>query len=77
VKGEAVDTTTKRVFSVAETAEVLGLSRNSVYRLAQAGKIRTAKTGVRRVLLPREEIERLLRGSDEDEPQVRQQVVAA
>jgi len=57
-----VDTTTQQVLSVAESARVLGLSRNSIYRLAQAGKIRTAHTGVRRVLLPRAEIERVLRG---------------
>ena len=56
--------TDRQVLTVAESAQVLGLSRNSIYRLAQTGKIRTARTGVRRVLVPRVEVERILRSNE-------------
>jgi excisionase family DNA binding protein len=58
-------------FSKDEVARRLGVSRDSVSRAIQKGKLRVVRFG-RRVLIPGSEIERLLRGrrsmSEADSP---------
>jgi len=49
----------KTVFSVAEVAEILGLSRNSTYEAIRRAEIPSVKMG-RRVLIPREALQRVL-----------------
>jgi excisionase family DNA binding protein len=52
----------RRYFTVGETAEHLGLSRSKVYQMVGRRELRSLKIGgVARI--PREEIERLERGS--------------
>ena len=43
---------------VAEAAEVLAISRSSLYQLMSAGEVRTVRLG-RTVRIPRQELERL------------------
>jgi excisionase family DNA binding protein len=49
----------RRALSIAETAQVTGLSRASIYRLITAGKLKTVKVLGRRIVRP-EAIEELL-----------------
>jgi len=49
-------------FSKDEVARQLGVSRDSVTRAIQRGEIKPIHFG-RRVLIPRSELERLLRGT--------------
>ena len=52
-------------FTIDDACELLGgISRNSVYRLSAAGKLRLVKVGGR-TLVPRSEIQRLLDGGGE------------
>lgn len=55
------------VLNLPEVAEILGVSRSSIYRWAKAGIIPTVRLG-RRLLVPAKALERLLddRGSDEE-----------
>lgn len=46
-------------WSLKETAEILGLSSSTVWRLVKRGKIRSVP-GVRHMLIPQKEIERFL-----------------
>lgn len=55
-------------YNLPELAEMLGCSRSAVYRWAGQGLIPTIRIG-RRVLVPREALERLL--SDEQESKQR------
>ena len=47
---------------VAEAAEVLAISRSSLYQLMSAGEVRTVRLG-RTVRIPRRELERLAEGA--------------
>jgi excisionase family DNA binding protein len=49
----------RMAYSMAETESLLGLSRSSLYRLIEAGQLRTVLYGRRR-LVPARELERLL-----------------
>jgi excisionase family DNA binding protein len=53
--------TERRVFTIPEAGRLLGLSRSSAYDAARRGEIPTLRIG-RRVLVPRERLEQLLRG---------------
>lgn len=58
----------REVFSVKEVAQMFGVSDSCVYRLAQSGAVRVVNLGARRVLFPKQEIERILQGEGlEDE----------
>jgi excisionase family DNA binding protein len=48
---------------VAEAAEVLAISRSSLYQLMSSGEVRTVRLG-RTVRIPRRELERLASGTD-------------
>jgi excisionase family DNA binding protein len=74
-----MDTPRREVFSVAEVAEVFGVSDNTIYRWAQSGDVRTIRLGTRRILFPRQEIERILGVviSDDATPSNSMQQVAA
>jgi excisionase family DNA binding protein len=50
------------VLRVEEAAQVLTIGRNACYEAIKRGEIRARKIG-RRLLVPRAEIERLLRGA--------------
>ena len=50
----------RRAFSPGEFAFAVGLSLSTVHRRLAAGEIKFARSG-RRVLIPREELERLVR----------------
>lgn len=52
---------TRLAFSMRETAHMLGLCEKSIYNLIQAGKLYAVKP-TNRVLVPRESIEKMLRG---------------
>lgn len=53
--------------SVSETCFVLGISRSTVYRMFQQGRLRGVHIG-RRVLVPVAEIERLIESSGGQAP---------
>lgn len=56
-----------RFLSITEAAEVLGVSRPHLYRMAQDGELRSVRIG-RRVLIPKMEIDRLESGdANQDE----------
>jgi excisionase family DNA binding protein len=50
-------------YSVRETAQVLGLSRNSVYQGCLKGEIPSIRIG-KRILIPKARLERLLGNSE-------------
>jgi excisionase family DNA binding protein len=47
-------------YSVQESADILGLSYSSVFRLLQRGKLRSARI-LRHHVIPKAELERILR----------------
>ena len=58
----------RRTYTVAEVVEILGLSRLTVLRRVQDGTIPSIRLG-RRVLIPAEYVEELLRGWRKDKEQ--------
>ncbi|WP_244341582.1 helix-turn-helix domain-containing protein [Thermus thermophilus] len=46
-------------FSVRETADLLGVHTNHIYRLIWRGELKAARLGAR-LIIPRKELERLL-----------------
>ena len=66
----------RAALSVEHAAEVLGLARKTAYNLAAAGKIRTAKLGDKRIVVPVSEIWRLV-GEATDGPKRRRAAAAA
>jgi excisionase family DNA binding protein len=59
----------RRTVTVAEAAEVLGISRNGAYEAAKRGEIPTVKVG-RLVLVPKDALDRLLSGDWHGAPRV-------
>lgn len=57
----------KLAFSVSEVTALLGVHKNLVYRLINAGTIRSFRLGSK-LLIPKSEIERLLSGEKETTP---------
>jgi len=61
----------REAYSIAETAEVLGLGQTTVYELVRQGKIPAFRNGLRpgsnrcRVLIPREALRQWLRDNAE------------
>jgi excisionase family DNA binding protein len=55
-----------RAYTIAHTAELLGVSKRTVYRLIGAGRLGVVKIGTRRMRVPERELARLLdvRGAD-------------
>ena len=51
---------TKLVYSTKESAEILGVSHKSVYRLIQRGRLRSMAS-LRHKRIPREELERFVK----------------
>lgn len=49
----------REFYRVEEAANLLRISRNSVYRLIKRGELRAVQLGMRRTVIPAEEIERL------------------
>jgi excisionase family DNA binding protein len=49
----------RQVFTVAETAQILGIGRNSAYEAVRRGDIRSVRIG-KRLIVPRAEICRIL-----------------
>jgi excisionase family DNA binding protein len=54
----------KLAHTVAETADILGISERSVHRLLKRGLLRASKA-LRKILIPRTEIEKFLRDTTE------------
>jgi len=54
-----MNTETKRVYTMAEVAKILGVSLNFCYMMARAGKIPSLKIG-RRVMVPSAMLEKML-----------------
>jgi len=52
----------RATYSVPEAARVLGVSRNTAYEAIKAGQIPALRIG-RRIVVPRQEIDRLLSAS--------------
>jgi excisionase family DNA binding protein len=52
---------TRLAYSMRESGQLLGLCEKSIYNLIQAGKLHAVKPA-NRVLVPRESIEKMLRG---------------
>jgi excisionase family DNA binding protein len=50
----------REFYRVEEAANLLRISRNSVYRLIKRGELRAVQLGMRRTVIPAEEIERLV-----------------
>ena len=57
----------QKTITVSEAALELGISRNGAYEAAKRGEIPTVKIG-RRVLVPREAIDRMLAKAMEPQP---------
>jgi len=55
------ETLERRALSLPEAAQACGLSRATIYRLHNSGKLKTIKIGARRLVRP-EAIEALLNG---------------
>ncbi len=53
----------REAYTVDETAHALNVGRVTVYRLIKEGRLRRVKLGTRTVV-PRDAIERILRGED-------------
>lgn len=53
-------TETKYMFTVQETAKVLGVSVHTVYRLINSGELSVVKISQRRTVIKAEEIERYI-----------------
>jgi excisionase family DNA binding protein len=51
----------RRTYTVEEAAHILGIGRNQAYDAAKNGELPTVKLG-RRLLVPRDALERLLAG---------------
>ncbi|MGA2186258.1 MAG: helix-turn-helix domain-containing protein [Bryobacteraceae bacterium] len=60
--GSANANTEKLTLSVAETMQVLGIGRNSVYEAIRQRQIPALKIG-RRIVIPRAALQRLLEGA--------------
>ena len=58
----AVSETERLAYSVQESADLLGVDYFSVYRLIQRGKLRACRALRGKLLVPRSELLRLLRG---------------
>jgi len=58
-KEENVLVKLREFYRVEEAANLLRISRNSVYRLIKRGELRAVQLGMRRTVIPAEEIERL------------------
>lgn len=50
----------REFYRVEEAANLLRISRHSVYRLIKQGELRAIQLGMRRTVIPAEEIERLV-----------------
>lgn len=55
----------RQALSVSEVSTIFGVSPSTIYRWAHSGDVRLVALGRRRVLFPRDEIERVLRGESE------------
>ncbi len=61
---------TRRAYRVIEVAQLLALSRHSLYRAVLFGRVRAVRMGPRSLRIPAEEVERLMReGLDPGEGQ--------
>lgn len=56
-----MQTNERLTYSVREAAQLLGLSRNSVYQAIMKGEIPHMKVG-KRLLIPRAQLDRMLNG---------------
>lgn len=60
----------RSTLTVAEAAEILGISRGSAYAAAQSGDLPTIRFG-RRLLVPKKALSRLIDGAqDQDQSQI-------
>ena len=55
----------RQTYSRSETAAALSCSEATIDRMIRAGQLRSTRIGKRRVVIRREEIERLLTGGSE------------
>ncbi len=55
----------RQTFTVEEAAEILGIGRNSAYEAIRRGEIPALRLG-RRLVVPRQALERLLRNSNSE-----------
>jgi len=55
----------RQIYSRSETAAALGCSEATIDRMIRAGQLRSTRIGKRRVVIRREEIERLLTAGSE------------
>ena len=58
----------RQTLSIDEAAAILGISRNTAYRAAKRGEIKTIRIGDRLLVL-RSFIDRILTSTREDEPE--------
>lgn len=58
----------RKTITVPEAGEQLGLGRNAAYEAAKRGEIPTVKIG-RRLLVPRDAVDRILQRAMEPQPQ--------
>lgn len=61
VEGAPMDSITRQTLSVAEAAEVLGISRAHAYDCVRSGELPSINLG-RRVVIPRRALDELLNG---------------
>ena len=57
----AVPIEKRLAFKPEEVALLLGVGRNTVYGMIQRGEIKAKKVGRRRIVVPRDEVERILK----------------
>jgi excisionase family DNA binding protein len=55
----------RRALRVREVATALGVSRSTLYRLLADGQVRAVRLGRRTLVIPADEIERILRDTTE------------
>jgi excisionase family DNA binding protein len=56
--------TERLTYTVEEAGRLLGISRGTAYAAARDGSLPTVRLGARRLLVPRQALERLLAGND-------------
>ena len=50
----------RKTLTVTEAAQVLGISRDAVYQAVKTGALPALRLGLRRIVIPRAQLERLL-----------------
>ena len=57
----------KIVYNLKEVMEITGLSRTTIWKAVQSGRLKKAQTGIRKLLFTQRALEEFLTNNNEDE----------